>query len=93
MTPFENTLNTCKNLIHNKKNIILLGTGNNGKTYLINTLESENYLKNYTIFHEFPHNTNILSNPYITCIHNINDAKNLDPDSFTLINTNHIFYH
>ena len=93
MDNYQEAYDKCIKLIQQKKNIILLGSGNNGKTFLINNI-IEN-LREYHIFHEFD---NIILNlintdkPFITAINTLDTIKHIDSDLYQIIDMNNIHY-
>ena len=51
MNDYEEALDVVLSLIKKNENIILYGSGSNGKSYLINQLKEN--LKQYVVYHEF----------------------------------------
>ena len=77
------------NLIKENKNIILMGSGNNGKTYLINQIKQD-LPEEYTIIYEYNHQE--IKTPYIIEINNILQINNDKLHKYELIDMNHIVY-
>lgn len=93
MNNYKEAYDKCLNLIDNNKNIVLLGSGGNGKTYLINQLMEQ--LDNYKIFHEYSNgivSTILSNNNFITAIHNKNEIKNIDSKLYEIVDMNNIKY-
>lgn len=93
MNNYQEAYDKCLNLIKNKKNIVLLGSGGNGKTYLINQLMEK--LDNYKIFHEYSYSivpTILSNNNFITAIYDKNEIKNIDSKLYEIIDMSNIKY-
>lgn len=90
MKEYQEIYNQVNDLIKQKKNIILIGSGNNGKTYLINELRPKLLSEKYSIVHEY--NYQKIENPYIIEINNILQINNDKLYPYELIDMNHIVY-
>ena len=96
MTSYDEARDIVLSLIKKNENIILYGSGSNGKTYLINQLKEN--LKQYVVYHEF--DIKLINNckplikplikPFITSINSLDEIKSLDKDYYNLVDMNNI---
>ena len=106
MNSYEEAIDTVLTLIKKNENIILYGSGSNGKSYLINQLKEN--LKQYVVYHEF--DINLINKqcikpmvksmvkptvkptvyPFITSINSLDEIKSLDKNNYKLVDMNHI---
>lgn len=91
MNSYEEAIDTVLTLIKKNENIILYGSGSNGKSYLINQLKEN--LKQYVVYHEFDIkliNKQSIVYPFITSINSLDEIKSLDKNNYKLVDMNHI---
>ena len=82
MSQFSEYYEEVLQSIKKKENVVLLGPGGSGKSYLINQLSD--FLQGYDIYHEF--NPNIFkSNYFVLCVNSNEEIKDLKT-SFKLFN-------
>ena len=78
-------------LIKENKNIVLIGSGGNGKSYLVNSIANLLNAKKYYIFHEYNEAVEKLNN-YVLCINSMSELSRLKKDSYVLIDMNHLAF-
>ena len=101
-TNFTRVKNIFRELIENKvKTIILIGSGGNGKSYLMNICSNQIQLNNYMVFEEI--DINVSTNSFIYFLNSLPDKKILHfhynpfirhnitlPPNYVIIDMNHI---
>ena len=102
MNSYDEALHAVLSLIKKNENIILYGSGSNGKSHLINQLKEN--LKQYVVYHEFDINlinkqsikpmvksmVKPINYPFITSINSLDEIKSLDTNNYKLVDMNHI---
>ena len=102
MNSYDEALDAVLSLIKKNENIILYGSGSNGKSYLINQLKEN--LKQYVVYHEF--DINLINKqsikpmvkpmvkpkvyPFITSINSLDEIKSLNKNNYKLVDMNNI---
>ena len=103
-TNFTRVKNIFRELIENKvKTIILVGSGGNGKSYLMSMCSNQIQLNNYMVFEEI--NTNISTDEFTLFLDSLPDKKILHfhhnpltrhniilPPNSVIIDMNHIHF-
>jgi len=101
-TNFTRVKNVFRELIENKvKTIILVGSGGNGKSYLMNVCSNQIQLNNYLVFEEI--NTSVSTIEFTLLLASLPDKKILHfhhnplsrhnillPPNYVIIDMNHI---
>ena len=88
---YDGIKSQVEQLIKENKNIVLIGSGGNGKSYLVNSIANLLNAKKYYIFHEYNEAVEKLNN-YVLCINSMSELSRLKKDSYVLIDMNHLAF-
>lgn len=71
------------------KSIVLFGSGQNGKSYIIEKCKNLIHNMNYNIIHEGPMKDNYFEDKHIICVTSIDDLNHIPSNKYVLINMNY----